>query len=423
MKDKQDRFEELAEEIIKKKEQISDFVKKDDIKSARKALKELKALNKQYEKLKKEIQGEAITDKDVHKLRGITPKRKSVQNMTDIEVSQTPKFEKLLYTELGEKSPYEMRNGKTDWRNDSSKTVPVIMVANHITSTNPKDVAKNHSAIPQGTFLNRDTGISIDVFRKGIEETAYKAGIDAGRHIPIKARLAALYQMKDIIENAIYFDSKISDYGENSRRKSPNTLFMHKMHAIVNYNNKFYLANISVEEFYSTEKDNTFRNTQNRFYCLRDIEITPVKLMGGQTHTNLSNTSKATSTGVMSISIPQLYQIVKTYDKSFFENPDAIGRADRESELKAEEKFGEAEAKLQATEELVEALHNAEKYKAERDILRGKIDEVNKILEENPLLRSEYKAARDKHRNPPPRDHHIPPELPKPPKPPKPPKH
>ena len=44
-----------------------------------------------------------------------------------------------------------------------------------------------------------------------------------------------------------------------------------------------------------------------------------------------------------SISIAQLREIVKTFDKKFFENPDAPGRSEREAELYTEAEYQDAQ--------------------------------------------------------------------------------
>ena len=73
--------------------------------------------------------------------------------------------------------------------------------------------------------------------------------------------------------------------------------------------------------FYSTDKESNFKNTNNRLYSFKDIKITPVELLGGQTHTSLRNANKDALSSVIAITIPQLYELVKTYDKNFFGKP------------------------------------------------------------------------------------------------------
>lgn len=90
------------------------------------------------------------------------------------------------------------------------------------------------------------------------------------------------------------------------------------MHGVLEYEGEIYLANLSVEELYATDKENNFKGTSNRLYSFRDIKITPVELLGGQTHTSLRNANKDTLSSVIAITIPQLYELVKTYDKSYY---------------------------------------------------------------------------------------------------------
>ena len=93
-------------------------------------LKKLDMLVLQAESLKSDIQQEEITKEDVDKLLDIEPKRKSVPNMLETEVAQTPEFEKLLGEKLGEKSPYEMRKGNLEWGENNSIDVEVITLPN-----------------------------------------------------------------------------------------------------------------------------------------------------------------------------------------------------------------------------------------------------------------------------------------------------
>lgn len=331
----------VVNQITDKQTELTNAVSNGEYGNATKIAEELANLSKLADELKTNIQKETITEKDVDELRSIEPKRKSVQNMLENEVAQTSKFEKLLNNELKAKSPYEMRNSNNEWRTDETNVIPIIEVQKRDISENIAEIRKNKD-IPRGTFINKDTGIEIICGRKAIEEIIAKTIQDDKRDIPIEARMSALYKMQDLIENAICFDSRISDYDSvTSKNKSPNTLFIHRMHEIIEYENKYYLANLSVEEMYTSDKEKGFDKTINRLYSFRDIEIAPVELLGFDPHTSLQNANEDTLSGA-NISIPQLYEIVKTYDQSFFENPNAIGRAEREKELQAQADFVQA---------------------------------------------------------------------------------
>lgn len=418
--DKQESLEQLSRKIAEKKAEMTELVEAGTYVKAHEALSELEDLTNQFGELKAEIGKESITEEDVQKLRSIEPHRKSVQNMTDLEVAQTPKFEKLLYTELGAKSPYEMRNGNADWRNDYSKTVPIIEIQNHKIPKKISDLRKKDNAktINQGTFKNRDTGIEIDCKKFSIDEIVAKTIEDSTHGKPVDAQINALFQAQEILENAVFFDSNISQ--RDSNNKSPNTLFMHKMYGVIRFGKDLYLTNLTIEETYATERNGELRSTSKRLYSLRDIKIAPMKPGFQSRYASLQNSKSGSSLGA-TISIPQLYEIVKTYDKKFFENPGAPGREEREVEQFRNAQFEDAKAELESgnptssaaesvidkyarergltADEAAERLINqAEKFKSERDILRGKIDEVNEILEENPALKEEYRAKRDEHR-------------------------
>lgn len=334
-----DQLVNITDMIKIRQKEITDFVADNDFTSAAAAAQELSELNREAKNIKAQLQAQEITVADVNTLRSILPARKSVQNMLEREVAQTTKFEKLLGEELGAKSAYKMRNSDNEWRNDKSKTVPVIEVNKRERPENLAEIRKRND-IPRGTFINRDTGIEIMFSRRSIEETIANAMHDDKRNISVEARMAALYQMKDVVENAVCFDSQLSE--PSSSRKSENTLFIHRMYGVFNYDNEPYLFNMAVEETYATDKDDRFRDTSNRLYNFDDIKITPVKLLGGQAHAIPQNASTDTSTGVIKISIPQLYNLVKSYDEYFYENFRAVGRSDREAEIKAQNEFEKA---------------------------------------------------------------------------------
>lgn len=351
----------ISNEISEKEKIFAKLVENKDFDTADRFLKEIQELSDKYDNIKTEIQAESINDDDIQRLRNIQPLRKSVQNMLENEVSQTPKFEKLLNDELGEKSPYEMRNGNNAWRNDETKFVPIIKIEKRNIPENLTEIQKNINSITRGTFVNNDTGIEIQFSRHSIEEIVAKAIPDDKRDIPIEARIAALYQMQELIGNAVCFDSRISDYNPvSSKNKSPNSLFIHRMHGVLEYEGEIYLANLSVEELYATDKENNFKGTSNRLYSFRDIKITPVELLGGQTHTSLRNANKDTLSSVIAITIPQLYELVKTYDKSFFENLNAIGRSDREAEIGAKNEYNKAVEELEEYTAKENAVQNEE---------------------------------------------------------------
>ena len=131
---------------------------------------------------------------------------------------------------------------------------------------------------------------------------------------------------------------------------------MHRLYGVFQYNDEDYLANLAVEEYYTKNKENEIDGTLERLYSFRDIKITPVKL-GFDTHFSLPDGKSGVSTSVTTISIPQLYNLVKTYDKNFYENPDAPGREEREAEMYAHAEYLKAMETVQTDADIKEKIN------------------------------------------------------------------
>ncbi len=338
------RLKLLTEEIVKRTNQFTALTTAGDFEKAADVMEDITELSQIAAEVKTEVQHQPITVEDVQQLRDIRPKRKSVQNMLESEAVQTTKFETLLHSEFGEQSAYEMRKGNASWLTDDTKEVSLVGVPSRSISSKRLPEIRRDTSITRGTFTNPISGLDIIFSKRSIEEIVAKAIQDDKRNIPIEARIASLYRMRELIENSVCFDSQISDYdAATAKNKSPNTLFMHQMYGVMRYDGDYYLARLSVEESYTTDRDNNFTGTSNRIYNLRDMKITPIEAnrIFDPAVTTASN-GEDTSTSVTTISIPQLYEIVKTHDPSFFENPTAIGRDAREAELYTQAEYQDA---------------------------------------------------------------------------------
>lgn len=333
--DKTKQLTLLTEKIIEKEKAAISYVDNMEYQQASDVFRELAQLAQKAQELKSEIQKEEIRQGDVMELRSVQPPRKSVQNMLENEVAKTPKFEKLMNDEMGAKSAFEMRNSGNEWRNDGSKSIPVIDIPKHDVSDIYGDMKNN--LIVRGYYKNIDTGITMNFGRIAIEETYTKSMQAQKRNTSAEPKLASLYHISDLIKNAVCFDSNLSE----SKNKSPNSLFMHKLYGVYEYEKEKYLYTLEVDESYAMDKNNTLKDTSNRVYNVKGIKITPVVFTGFQSHGTPSKNGSVQS-GANTITIPQLYDLVKTYDQSFFENPVAVGRFDREAEIKVHNDFAEA---------------------------------------------------------------------------------
>lgn len=242
-----------------------------------------------------------ITQADIDALRTLEP-RKSILNFSADELEATEKWAKKFQDELSEKSPfYRLTNG--DWRENDKTRVHIISFSNKkISFSEIKEDVKNN-LIERGAFANVDTGWNIQVSRKGIEDTiryAFKHNDNISYNM--------LYDIKEFIESGILLDSVISE--KNNPNKAHDTIFMHKMYCVCSVDNEPHIAKITIEEFANVNGE-----TIKRLYNLQDLKIEPLRIIGltdNQLRPSVLNGSN--------ISISDLFQIVKTFDKDFYLN-------------------------------------------------------------------------------------------------------
>jgi hypothetical protein len=145
--------------------------------------------------------------------------------------------------------------------------------------------------LERGDFTNKDTGIVVNFGSVGIRDSVAYAQVAVKRGMLVESKLSALYKAREFIENAVCFDSQISEYNPKTvKGKSPNTLFMHRMYGVFSFENEYYLANLAIEESYESEKSTgRLLSTQNRLYNLKDIKITLIGDSGLTPAATLSN--------------------------------------------------------------------------------------------------------------------------------------
>lgn len=85
--------------------------------------------------------------------------------------------------------------------------------------------------------------------------------------------------------------------------------------------------------------------TQNRLYSFKSIKTAPLE-PGFDPRDQLSDDNGNVPHSA-NITISQLYQIVKKHDKNFFENPMAVGRAEREAEIEQKKEYEKAVRKIE----------------------------------------------------------------------------
>ena len=153
----------------------------------------------------------------------------------------------------------------------------------------------------RGIVKNADSKWDINVGSVGANDTVSHSGRE-------KVSAKMLSEINQIIENAVLLDTEASQ--RSSNKKHNETAWMHKLYAFVDYNGAPYIAKVTVEEYGSSE------NAGRRFYNLRGIKIEPV---GGAPDANASYGTVPDTDSTVSIS--DLYALVKQYDKDFSSKP------------------------------------------------------------------------------------------------------
>ena len=337
---------------------IGDKSSKDIMSFAR----ELKGLEKQQEEIQKKIKQRPIRRTDIEKLRTIEPKRKSVQNMLETDVAKTSKFEGYLEQELGDTSPYVQR-GQTAIKNDENHSrdeqlVHIIDVAERHSSFNTTRDSIKTNEIMRGEVTNVSSGISIQVSRAGLEDSVFYAN----KHKD-NVTFDMLYNIEDIIKNSVLLDTTLTD--DNNNHKAQNTMFMHALYGVAKTGNEHYLTKVAVEEFLAQENVTKFR-----LYNIQSIKIEPSRHVGFGDNNHVAPSVLNGS----DISIAQLRAFVKTYDKNFFENEQAVGRQERLDEIEVNRTVGRAIDEVQkAAEKRIMNVSDIEQVSKEpsRDITFG----------------------------------------------------
>lgn len=241
-----------------------------------------------------------ITQADIDILKTLPP-RKSILNFTEEEKNATQNWRIQFDADIGKKSPFFRADG--EWRDSEKNLVPIIIIEKRNSSYHDikNDVKKQN--IKRETCINNDTNWSIQISRKGLEDTiryAFKQNNNISYDM--------LYSVQQLIKNAVLLDSQICERNKNN--KAQNTAFMHNMYSICKVGTEFYIAKLKVEEF-----SNAIGGTNKRLYNLQDIKIESlqaISLTDKQLHSATYNDSN--------ISVSDLFQIVKTFDKDFYLN-------------------------------------------------------------------------------------------------------
>lgn len=234
--------------------------------------------NAEYEK--------PITSEDIEPLRSIG--RKNIKDFTSEDIAKTQKWAYKFYRELGTKSPF-FRASFGEWRAYDTHTVDVVSVPT---------IDISQATLEHGNYSIDDTGWNVYAGKTLNDDTRHHSG---GNRVNVKSLNAIDY----ILKNAILLDTVVSE--PNTNKKSANTAFLHKLYTLISYDGQLYIAKSTVEEFFNISSNDVARKAYN----LKAIKIEPA---GGQIGNTSSSSVPVTGS---TISISNLYNLVKTNDKNF----------------------------------------------------------------------------------------------------------
>ena len=275
---------------------ISDVLSQEEISAAKKVVADVI----EREQSRNETH-RSLTKDDVQLLHTIEP-RKSVLNFSQDELTLTSVWSERFAAEIGKKSPfYRAENG--EWRDHDESKSQIITV--EAVETDFKSVRNDIKAqkIKRGITVNEDTHWSIQISRKGLEDSVKYGFTHKNGNI-----YNLLYAIQNIVANSVLLDSNISE--KNNNNKAYNTAFMHKFYTVCRIGDQPVLAKLSVEEFLDGKG-----STLKRMYNLQDIKTEPLR------HIEFTDNQLARSVlNGSEISVADLFRIVKALDKDFYLN-------------------------------------------------------------------------------------------------------
>ena len=234
--------------------------------------------NAEYEK--------PITSEDIEPLRSIG--RKNIKDFTSEDIAKTQKWAYKFYRELGTKSPF-FRASFGEWRAYDKHTVNVVSVP----TIDIKD-----AVLKYGDYFIPDTSWEVYAGRTLKGDTMHYSG---GERVNVKS----LNAIEAILKNAVLLDTVTSE--NNTNKKAKFTAFLHKLYTPIRYNGQNYLAVTTIEEYFDESNNSALR----RAYNLKAIKIEPA-----DGRLEINSTSPLSDAG-STISISNLYNLVKTNDKDF----------------------------------------------------------------------------------------------------------
>ena len=256
-----------------------------------------------------------ITPQDVETLRSIG--RRSVNSFTGEDIRKASKWAYKFYKELGTKSPF-FRAWFGDWRQYDKSPARFFTNIELLNITDTKSAVSYFKSklksgeLFRGDVVNKDTNFKINIGTFVYNDTLTYANRALLRSKDVdlyRARLSIVDNIRDIVENSVYLETSVAD-GKKDNIGTYQS-FYHYFYSLAQVNGKPYMVRLAVDELNSP-------TTVRRAYNVENIEISPVAV--SQVYKPAGTTSD-NGEKLSTVSISDLFDIVKQYDKNFSPKP------------------------------------------------------------------------------------------------------
>ena len=257
-----------------------------------------------------------ITFDDVLTLRSIG--RKSVNAFTSEDIQKAGKWAYKFYRELGTKSPF-FRAWFGDWRQYDKSPARFFTNIGLLNITDTKSAVSYFKSklksgeLFRGDVVNKDTNFKINIGTFVYNDTLTYANRALSRSKDVdlyRAEMSVINNIRDIVENAIYLETSVAD-GKKDNTGTYQS-FYHYFYSLVQVDGKPYMVRLAVDEHNSS-------TTVRRAYNVENIEISPVAV--SQVYKPAVTTSD-NGENLSTVSISDLFDIVKQFDKDFTPAPE-----------------------------------------------------------------------------------------------------
>lgn len=224
--------------------------------------------------------------------------RKSINSLSSTELNKLSVFAKKYWSELGIKSPF-FRAWFGDWRENDITPSKVIKITKSSYNTQTRSVVNKDMSKDGVDAIIKIDGAIFD------DSMSY-----AKRFGDEKPMIKLLSHIDEIISNAVYLDTHISEKGKANKKGS--ATFMHYLYCPVEFNGAPFIAKITIEEYDVDSKRRAYNAQRIKMSSLPRAHFSTLNKDAEARNIRLQDDE---------ITVADLFSLVKQNDKNFSPNP------------------------------------------------------------------------------------------------------